>query len=112
MSLCLWSCARSTTGRRHASSGISCRKFLSGLCSPTVFFLEFQMISYQTVLQLFIAAQTAAYIKQHLVKQSFNCSLQPKVKPKLHVRKRFLMGFLCAFVFLWLCLCMKKQFLR
>ena len=29
---------------------------------------------------------------------------------QLHVCKQFLMGFLCAFVFLWLCLGMKSNF--
>ena len=46
--------------------------------------------------------------KSQHIKQFFGCSLQPKVQLEFYLRKRFLMGFPCVFVFLWLCLCMKK----
>ena len=60
MPLHLWSCTRSTSGRRHASSGISCPKFFSVLCSPTVFFFIF---------------------KGYPVKQFLDYLLQPKLQP-------------------------------
>ena len=64
----------------------SCAPSSSLFCAALLFLFEFQVISDQTV-QLFIAAQTAAFS---------TCS------------ETTLIGFLCALVFLWLCLCMKN----